>query len=291
MLGFLGRLKRIIIEGYRYTKYSCFPAGHYYSPIVNLDEKDIEKTILSESFLKDIRLNEKEQLDNFSSFSTIFKEIPEWDHNQNLRYNFNNKWYPSTDGVFLYAMLRSYQPKQIIEVGSGYSSALMLDTNDLFFNSSVNFTFIEPNPERLESLLKKEDYKNTVIVKENVQNVDVESFKKLQANDFLFIDSSHIAKTGSDVNYLFFKVFPALNSGVIIHLHDIFYPFEYPKDWVLGGRNWNEIYLLRAFLQNNSDYDIVLFTDFLQTKYPSLIDQTACFDKQKNGSSFYFIKK
>ena len=100
-----------------------------------------------------------------------------------------------------------------------------------------------------------------------MQSVALENFKKLKANDILFIDSSHVSKTGSDVNYELFEILPNLASGVLIHIHDMFFPFEYPKEWVYEGRNWNELYMLRAFLNYNQDFDILLFSHYMHEKH------------------------
>jgi hypothetical protein len=85
----------------------------------------------------------------------------------------------------------------------------------------------------------------------------------LEANDILFIDSSHVSKAGSDVNHLFFTVLPRLKPGVLVHVHDVFYPFEYPLGWLRQGRAWNELYLLRAFLQYNTAFEMLFFNSFL----------------------------
>ena len=85
----------------------------------------------------------------------------------------------------------------------------------------------------------------------------------LASGDILFIDSTHVSKAGSDVNHIFFKILPSLAEGVNIHLHDIFYPFEYPKEWIYEGRAWNENYVLHAFLQYNSAFKITFFSNFL----------------------------
>src|SRR5690606_33895195 len=85
--------------------------------------------------------------------------------------------------------------------------------------------------------------------------------------DILFVDSSHVLKTGSDVNHLLFQILPILKKGVLVHFHDIFYPFEYPKEWILSGRSWNEIYALRAFLTYNSNFKILLFSHFIHKKH------------------------
>ncbi len=107
--------------------------------------------------------------------------------------------------------------------------------------------------------------KRGTILEKGVQDVPLSVFECLEANDILFIDSTHVCKTGSDVNYLFFEVLPRLKPGVVVHVHDIFHPFEYPKRWVMEGRAWNEVYLLRAFLQFNSAFKVLLFANYLST--------------------------
>jgi hypothetical protein len=160
-------------------------------------------------------------------------------------------------------MIRHLQPRRIIEVGSGFSSCVTLDTNELFFGGSIETTFIEPFPELLLSLLKKPDRQRMSIIPTRLQDVDLSVFDALQANDILFIDSTHVSKIDSDVNRIVFDILPGLAPGVHIHFHDIFYPFEYPDVWLLEGRAWNEAYILKAFLQYNSSFRVVLMSSFL----------------------------
>jgi hypothetical protein len=113
---------------------------------------------------------------------------------------------------------------------------------------------------------------------------------ELEENDVLFIDSTHAAKFNSDVNYVFHKILPILSKGVYIHFHDIFYPFEYPKEWLLEGRAWNEQYILRAFLEYNINFKIVLFNTYLETMYyEQLKDRFPLIYKNTGGS--IWIKK
>ena len=269
---------KLPIVGKIYRDYSilnenaCFPPGHFYSPIVNVKEIiKREKFIWSrrESLsIPAIDLHLNDQLMLVENFYQYYQEIPFSEQKSaNLRYYFDNKYYSYTDASILYFMIRHYQPKRIVEVGSGYSSAVMMDTNELFFNNKIQLTFIEPYPDRLNELIKTDDYSIVNLLESNVQNVDLNIFKQLDKGDFLFIDSSHVSKTDSDLNHLLFEVLPVLKPGVMIHFHDIFYPFEYPKKWVLEGRNWNETYLLRTFLMYNSVFKIELYADFLHTHY------------------------
>jgi hypothetical protein len=160
-------------------------------------------------------------------------------------------------------MLRRLRPRHVIEVGSGYSSAAMLDTNDKFLDRQVNFTFIEPYPGRLNSLLTESDRQRCKIHMNRVQDVPLDVFRQLEANDVLFIDSSHVVKIGSDVRHLLWEVLPRLAAGVMIHVHDISWPFEYAADWVLRGNAWNEAYFLRTFLQFNPTFQIEYFNSYI----------------------------
>lgn len=141
----------------------------------------------------------------------------------------------------------------------------MMETNARYLGNSLNLTFIEPSPEeRFNNLVTEGKFS---LVKQKLQEVQIETFKSLDRNDILFIDSSHVVKFGSDLSYLFFHILPALNEGVIIHFHDVFFPFEYPVEWLKQGRYWNEAYFLRAFLQYNSCFEIMLYTSYLEGKF------------------------
>jgi hypothetical protein len=137
----------------------------------------------------------------------------------------------------------------------------MLDTNERFFDRSIALTFIDPDPSTVRALLKPDD--RAEIIAAPLQDVPLARFDDLEANDILFVDSTHVAKTGSDVNRILFDILPRLKPGVHIHFHDMFYPFEYPKEWVYEGRAWNEDYFVRAFLEFNDAFEIVLFGTYL----------------------------
>src|SRR5579859_4385759 len=217
---------------YFYRRYCNHRPGHFYSPVVNLDELERREDQIwkPDEKLKGINLNEEGQKAFIPSLIEASKLIPfpENPGQAGFRYYFDNKTYAHADGLVLFATLMKYRPKRVIEVGSGFSSSLMLDTNDKFLNNSIHFTFIEPNPGMtLNRLLRKEDYTNTDVKENLVQEVAPAIFETLNENDILLIDNSHVSKTGSDVNYLMTQILPVLNKGVIIHIHDIFFPFEY----------------------------------------------------------------
>ncbi len=249
---------------------TLYPPGHYYSPYPDLNEvkknEDALFTIKGKE-LPAIDLNESAQLQLLENFKDIYPTLPFRENPvDGLRYSYENGMFNYSDAVFLACMLVNFKPKRVIEVGSGYSSTVMLDCRD-YFKMDTHFTFIEPDTSRLMGLLKEEDKKDekrVKIVNNIVQKVPVEEFKKLGAGDILFIDSSHIVKIGSDVNYFLFEVLPALQSGVIIHVHDILYPFEITKKMIYRTRAYNETYALRAFLQYNNAFKIIAFNTFLE---------------------------
>jgi hypothetical protein len=241
--------------------------GHFDSPVPSIKEiKRREAQIWGEPprTIEGIDLREDAQL---ALLETLAQYSAQWVFEAHekapLRFYYENRFFGYSDGILLFSMLRHLRPRKLIEVGSGFSSALILDTNDHYLDGALDCTFIDPYPRRLFSVMTERDHRQAKVLQKPVQEVDVALFEQLDAGDVLFIDSSHVCKTDSDVNYLYFHVLPRLRTGVYIHIHDIPYPFEYPKDWVFNGRAWNEAYLLRAFLQYNSAFEIVIQNHFL----------------------------
>lgn len=275
-------------------RHMCYPAGHFYSPIVNIEEiKEREQEIWDEKSVMElpgIELNINYQFQLINEFSKFYKEIPFQEKKVNsYRYYFQNPAFSFSDGIILYSFIRHFSPSKIIEVGSGFSSALILDTIDQLKRTDVDVTFIEPYADLLFSLLSDKDKGKVLIIEKNLQQINLSFFKKLKKDDILFIDSSHVVKTGSDVNYLILNILPSLNKGVIIHFHDIFYPFEYPQNWVFEGRSWNEVYFLRSFLMFNNNFEIMLFPDFIHKNHKEYFSKMPyCF---KNSGGSIWIRK
>lgn len=276
-----------------------YTPGHYYSPIPNLDDIKKRRKQIFDSYKepKGINLHKKEQFELLEQFKHYYKDIPYDFTNATktpTRYQVNNIWYKYSDAVMLYCMLRHFKPARIVEAGSGYSSAIMLDVNDLFLQSKTSITFIDPYPERLLSLLNQHDKKQHKVIQKIVQEVDLEIFKQLESNDILFIDSSHISKVGSDLNYILFEILPLLKSGVIIHFHDIFYPFELPEKWVLERKwFWNENYILRAYLTDNDRYEIINFNTYLHQQHTEWFKENmpVCLLTDEAGTGGIWLRK
>jgi predicted O-methyltransferase YrrM len=274
---------------YKQSLNSINPNGHFYSPVISIEdvkkrEAEIWKNVAVDG-IKGVDLKTAEQKKLAQQFAAYYADMPFKPEKQaNLRYYFENMYYGYTDGIVLYSFIRHSKPKRIIEVGSGFSSAVMLDTNELFFNNQIDLTFIDPYAERLFSLLTEEDKKRVTVIEKDVQTIPLATFEKLEAGDILFIDSTHVSKTGSDVNYILFEILPTLRSGVLIHFHDIFYPFEYPKDWVFRGFNWNEDYILKAFLMYNNQFQIKIFSEYLHQHHSNVFADMPLTYKNKGGN-------
>ncbi len=219
--------------------------GHFYSPIPSLEEvKKNEHKIWKEipKEIQGVNLQEHAQMKLLQQISVFYNQQPWKDDKQDgLRYYFNNPNYPHGESIILFCLLMHLKPKKVIEIGSGYSSCVILDTNELFFNNTVDTSFIEPYPDLFFSLIKPHDKDHITIIPEKLQDVSLEVFASLSPGDILLIDSTHVSKVDSDVNHILFSILPALAPGVYIHFHDIFYPFEYPKQWIYEGRSWNEL--------------------------------------------------
>jgi predicted O-methyltransferase YrrM len=149
-------------------------------------------------------------------------------------------------------MIRHLKPQRIIEIGGGYSTQLA--GKALAANRRGTLTCIEPYPERLNGAGP-----NVELIQKRVEEIDVNFFSCLEANDILFIDSSHTVKFGSDVCYEFLELLPRLAPGVWVHVHDIFLPHDYPAEWLIERRMaLNEQYLLEAFLSFNEQFQVAL---------------------------------
>jgi len=251
------------------------PPGHFYSPLPSLEEiaGHFSRADLGAPF-PGINLNENEQIVLLKKFAAWMPELPfPSDPAPGHRYYLNNPSYGAHDGVFLYGMLRHLNPRRIVEVGSGFSSAAMLDLNERIFDGKIELTFIDPDMGRLHPLLRPDEAARLRMIPKRVQEVPLDLYKSLERNDVLFIDSSHVSKVGSDVNWLLFEVLPILAEGVHVHIHDVSGNFEYPREWLEEGRAWNEQYVLRAFLMYNRAFSVVLLSPWLADTQPTFFHE------------------
>jgi hypothetical protein len=270
-----------------------FPAGHFYSPYPDLADIIAQQARIfsRDRIVADVDLNEEPQLTLLKSLAGLYSTLPFTPaKSAGTRYWYDNPHYPYSDGIVLNGMLRLLQPRLLIEVGSGYSSAMTLDTNELFLQNQLEVILIEPYPELVLSLMKPGDRKRTSLIPSRLQDLDATIFDRLQANDVLFIDSTHVSKVDSDVNFIFFEILPRLKTGVVVHFHDVFYPFEYPKEWVLEGRAWQEQYLLRVLLQHPSAYRTLYFQDMMFHRHREFFREHMPLCLESGGANLWLQK-
>ena len=269
------------------------PPGHFYSPIVDVEQVRQQYGVVQPNIMPaGIKVDDAGMQRLWSEMVPLLREIdfPE-DAEPRSRYHFRNSAFSYGDGSILHAMLRRFRPKRLVEVGSGYSSACAVDTIDRFLGGQVDVTFVEPYPALLHKLLGEDSAGRYTVHDKTVQAVDMEVFTQLQSGDFLFVDSTHIMKTGSDVCHELFNVLPALKSGVFIHFHDIFWPFEYGPEWIVKqNRSWNEIYGLRAFLMFNDAFEIVFFNDWFVRNHRASVEADYPMMLKNTGGSIWLRK-
>ena len=264
------------------------PLGHYFSPIVNVAE--------IEQYIKRLSVRDIESIPGIDvrrdDMVAIWNELLPFlttnpfpdQRSMDFRYAFENDSYSWGDGSILHAMIRKYRPKRYIEIGSGWSSVCAIDTIERYSNV-CHLTFIEPYPDLLNDLLGTTKLP-VDIIETIVQKIPISLFDTLEPNDMLFIDSTHVMRTGSDVCFELFEILPRIRPGVLVHFHDIFWPFEYPAAWVIDdNRSWNELYAVRAFLTNNRQWEIVFFNHYFAKMEKELINNTyPAFLKNSGGA-------
>lgn len=270
--------------------------GHYYSPVVDpkFAERYVAKVDPNQRQLPGIRIEDEAMVELWRSFDRFLSPRPfPIEQTEGHRYWFANRAYAFTDGTLLHCMLRHINPKRIIEVGSGYSSACTLETAERFLDQDISLTFIDPRPKLLQELFSVAEPKRKVdIIGSIVQDIPLKTFDVLEADDVLFIDSTHVMKTASDVTYEFLEVLPRLKSGVYVHIHDIFWPFEYPTRWSIDdNRSWNEVYALRAFLAFNKAFEIVFFSDYFHRFHKDEMVRNAPWLNRNSGGGSIWLRR
>jgi len=269
---------------------------HYYEPLIN-PKKHLKKSLREDRNLPGLDLNIIAQLDLLSKFkfNEELENLPlnESDKTEELQFYYNNGSYISGDAEYLYNIVRHFQPKNIIEIGSGYSTLMVLEAvrniqkEEPKYN--LSHTCIEPYE---QPWLEKT---GASIIRKKVEDMELSFFSSLGNNDILFIDSSHMVRPQGDVLYEFLEILPTLNSGVIVHIHDIFTPKDYLDEWVFEDhKHWNEQYVLEAFLSNNNDFEIIGAVNYLMHNYKEELYKTAPIlknQKDREPGSFWVRKK
>lgn len=272
------------------------PAGHFYSPVVDRAGLAADAARL---WPAQPRMPAGIDFNDDSHRHILEVEFPRFiagfDYAKGgdgeVRYATGNPQFAYLDARALFVLLQAWRPARVIEVGSGHSSLLMADVNRRFLGGSMHVTCIEPYP---ESFLQRDDCNIDRLVRRRVQDVPLAEFDALADGDVLFIDSSHVCKAGSDVNHLYLEVLPRLAPGVRVHVHDIFLPFDYPRQWLLEqGRSWNEQYLLQALLMDNPKFEVVFGSAYCAWRHADALRRAVGADAEAaaGGGSFWLRKR
>ena len=255
------------VSEYLFMKTGVLPVvDHYYQPLVN-PKGHLVRSLREDRNLPGIDFNVEQQLDLLSKFdyNAELEKFP-LDGTDNLQFHYNNQSFLAGDAEYLYNVIRHYKPRRIIEVGSGSSTLMAVNAVKQNAREDASYaceqTCIEPYE---MPWLEKTGVK---VIRKKVEEMDQALFKTLQSNDILFIDSTHIIRPQGDVLFQYQEVLPILNSGVLVHIHDIFTPKDYLDEWVYDRHSlWNEQYLLEAFLTFNQSYRIVGALNYLMNHH------------------------
>jgi hypothetical protein len=269
---------------------------HFYEPVP--DTRTLKDDLWEkQSPLVGIDINEAFQIKLLSLFSSKYKKeyesFPREETSVPYQYYVDNGAFESVDGEVSYCMIRHFKPKKIFEIGSGnstYLSAQAVIKNGEDNNHECELVAFEPYP---NDILKSGFPGLSKLISTEIQNVSITTFDKLRENDILFIDSSHVIKIGNDVQYEYLEILPRLNIGVIVHLHDIFLPAEYPREWVLRDyRFWTEQYLLQAFLAFNDRFEVLWAGSMMHLRHPDKLEIAfSSYNREERWPGSFWIRK
>lgn len=247
----------------------CLPVlAHFYQPIPDLKDLESRDVWNKVSEMRGIDWNPDQYLENLRELA-VYADECEWSYvkvDSTIQFYLNNPSFGYFDASVLHCMIRKNNPQRIIEVGSGMSSRIIAAAlqKNIIENNSYKPEYIIIDP---YSVIDVDKFpRGTRLVKQQVETCDISVFQELSKQDILFIDSSHVCKIGSDVNFEVLEILPILKHGVYVHFHDICLPYEYPKKFATNPEFrmfWTEQYLLQAFLLNNSNFEIILPTTYI----------------------------
>lgn len=245
--------------------------NHFYSPIPTLNQPGDQKSE-AVPFLDALGLEGSDQFDQLFdrviSHAGGLKDLP---RSSDKGFYWNNPMFPPLDAIVYYGIIRELKPKRIIEIGCGFSTEIaLLASSDL---REIEIECIEPYPsERFKELIPKV----ARFIPSMIQQIPAGHFEALEAGDILFIDTAHVTKRGSDVNHIIFSIIPHLKPGVIVHIHDVFLPYDYPESWLNEiGIMWNEQYVLLAMLMAKGRYLPILLNYYLSKRHVERLSE--CF--------------
>ena len=275
--------------------------NHFSQPIPD-SRKFKNELWLRQSALVGVNMNEPKQIElinQFLRFKDEYGVLPKNKASKPWHYYIDNPTFGPVDAEILYCMLRHFKPKKMIEIGSGYStylSAQAILKNKEEGGYQTELIAIEPYP---NEVLKSGFPGLSKLIPMRVQDVDLAEYNKLGGNDILFVDSSHVLSIGSDVFWEYLEILPRLSKGVIVHIHDIFFPYDYPKKWIIEMRRfWSEQYLLQAFLSFNNAFEVLWCGSYMHVRHPDKLEaafssyhREMVWDTPRPGASSLWMRK
>lgn len=271
--------------------------NHFYEPLP--DTRSLDESLWAKpSALTGLQMNEDAYHGLIEKFSSMYRAeyetFPKVKTAVPHAYYRNNVSFGSVDSELLYCMIRHLKPRRMIEIGSGFSTFLAAQAIQKNAEEANGYrcelTAVEPYP---NPVLRKGFPGLTRLVQKRVQDVPLSEFERLEENDILFIDSSHVLKIGSDVQYLYLEVLPRLKKGVLVHAHDIFLPSEYPKEWVLRQHIfWTEQYLLQAFMAFNDSFEVMLPASYVHMRHPEWLESAfSSYDRTTGWPGSFWMRR
>lgn len=268
-----------------------FPVrNHYFEPL--FDDRILKAPLNTRRLLPGVDLNESGQVDFLGklchsqelidlNLSKESDDLPE-------TFFINNGSFEAGDADFLFQFIRHIKPNKLVEIGSGHSTKLARIAMQRNFDETDRaYEHICIEPYEQDWL---EELSGVRVLRSRVEDCNLNWADYLQAGDLLFVDSSHIIRPQGDVLTEYLEIFPSLRPGVLVHVHDIFTPYDYPKSWVVDDvRFWNEQYLLEALLTHSTRYEVVAALNFLKNSHYDALKRVCPYlDKNHEPGSFYF---
>ena len=267
--------------------FGIFPlSNHYYEPLFNF--KQLKKKLYKDRNLPGINFNLNQQLNNLSSlvYTNELIDLNLKKNSPNFNFNIKNGFFEYGDAEIYYQLIRHIKPKNILEIGSGQSTLIALEAikkNKNIDKINTKINCVEPYENTWL------DNFNIKIIRKKIEDLHANYYLSLKSGDILFIDSSHVIRPQGDVLKIFFEIIPKLKKGVIIHIHDIFTPKDYPEKWLINeNRFWNEQYLVEALMMNKNRYEIYLMLNYLKNNaYKKLKEKCPYLKKKFEPGSLY----
>jgi hypothetical protein len=265
--------------------------NHFYEPIP--DRHTLTDSLLERYHpMPGVDMREEHQIhlltNIFPRFAAEYNTFPEYPVDALWRYSWHNDFFGVLDASIAYSFVRLLRPRRIVELGSGWSTLAIAEAVRLS-ESPVEYTVADPYP---NAVVQAGVPGVTRLLTVPAERVELNIFRALDDGDILFIDTSHVVKTGGEVVYLFLEVLPQLKPGVMIHIHDIFLPKDYPSEWLRVRKQfWTEQYLLQAFLAFNSAFEVWFSVIDMVLKHLDLVDHTFPLYRSQWGGASFWIRR